>query len=135
MKAIVIKTFKDKYTGEIHPVGAEVEVTEERAAEIMEAGKYIVIPSGQQEEADPPEAPEQSEEPDPPEASGRPELAPPEASERPEEPAPPEASEQPEEPAPPEAPEQSEISKEPDEKLQKPEVAPVQQRRGRKPKD
>lgn len=50
MKATVIKTFKDKYTGEVYPVGAEVEVTEERAAEIMAAGKYIVIPSEQPKE-------------------------------------------------------------------------------------
>lgn len=82
MYAVVIKRFRDKYTGNIHSIGDEIEVTEERAAEIMAAGKYIVIPSGQPEESELPKAPEKS-----------------------------------------------------DEESQKPEVAPVQQRRGRKPKE
>lgn len=88
MHVVVIKRFRDKYTGNIHSIGDEIEVTKERAAEIMVAGEYIVIPSGQPEESDPSEAPEQSE-----------------------------------------------ILTKPDEESQKPEVAPAQHRRGRKPKD
>lgn len=35
MKLRVCKEFTDKYTGEIYPVGSEIEVTEERGAELL----------------------------------------------------------------------------------------------------
>lgn len=50
MKATVNKKYRDKYTGELRSVGDEIEVTEERATEIMAAGNYITLLPEQEEE-------------------------------------------------------------------------------------
>ena len=42
MKAKVIFPFKDKATGKTFDVGAEIECTKERFAEIRKAGNYVV---------------------------------------------------------------------------------------------
>lgn len=39
----VVKDFIDKNTREFHKVGDAIEVTEERASEILSAGKYIEV--------------------------------------------------------------------------------------------
>lgn len=41
MKYKVIKRFKDKYTGEIYPEGHILELTKERATEILSVDKLI----------------------------------------------------------------------------------------------
>ena len=43
MKVIANKRFVDKETGELHKVGDEIEVTEERLAEIQSVSKELVI--------------------------------------------------------------------------------------------
>lgn len=43
MKVKVTKAFIDKHTREFHDMGEVIEVTEERAKEILSAGEYIVI--------------------------------------------------------------------------------------------
>ena len=37
MKLKVCMEFVDKYTGDVYPAGAEIEVTDERGAEILQA--------------------------------------------------------------------------------------------------
>lgn len=37
MKLKVCAEFVDKYTGDVYPAGAEIEVTDERGAEILQA--------------------------------------------------------------------------------------------------
>ena len=51
MKVKVTKAFVDKHTREFHDIGEVIEVTEERANEILSAGEYIkeVKPEGQPE--------------------------------------------------------------------------------------
>lgn len=41
MKARVVKEYIDKYTQELHAVGDEVSLTDERFAEITKAGRYV----------------------------------------------------------------------------------------------
>lgn len=41
MKYIVIEEFIDKYTGELYKLNRELELTEERASEILSVGKKI----------------------------------------------------------------------------------------------
>lgn len=41
MKAVVVKKYRDKETKEIMKVGSEVEMSEERFAEILAAGEYV----------------------------------------------------------------------------------------------
>lgn len=41
MKAVVVKKYRDKETKEIMKVGSEVELSEERFAEILAAGEYV----------------------------------------------------------------------------------------------
>lgn len=41
MKVKVIESFKDKYTNEIYPVDKELDITEERFAEILETGAFV----------------------------------------------------------------------------------------------
>lgn len=43
MKVKVTKAFIDKHTREFHDMGEVIEVTEERAKEILSAGEYIAI--------------------------------------------------------------------------------------------
>lgn len=43
MKVKVTKAFIDKHTREFHDYGEIIEVTEERANEILSAGEYIAI--------------------------------------------------------------------------------------------
>lgn len=43
MKVKVTKAFIDKHTREFHDMGEVIEVTEERAKEILAAGEYIAI--------------------------------------------------------------------------------------------
>lgn len=42
MRVKVINDFIDKHTGKYNPVGAEVDVTNERFAELEKAGKFVV---------------------------------------------------------------------------------------------
>ena len=49
MKVIVNKKFVDKETGELHKVGDEIEVTEERLAEIQSVSKELVTAVQEQE--------------------------------------------------------------------------------------
>lgn len=41
MKARVVKEYIDKHTQELHAVGDEVSLTDERFAEITKAGRYV----------------------------------------------------------------------------------------------
>lgn len=41
MKAVVIKKYKDKESKKIMEVGTEIELSEERFAEILAAGEYV----------------------------------------------------------------------------------------------
>lgn len=41
MKAVVVKKYRDKETKEIMKAGSEVELSEERFAEILAAGEYV----------------------------------------------------------------------------------------------
>ena len=41
MKYTVVKEFIDKHTKVFNPVGSVIELTDERATEILSAGKYI----------------------------------------------------------------------------------------------
>lgn len=41
MKAVVVKKYRDKKTKKIMEVGSEVELSEERFAEILAAGEYV----------------------------------------------------------------------------------------------
>lgn len=41
MRAVVIREFVDKHTGELHPVGEELTVTKARYAEILQVGEFI----------------------------------------------------------------------------------------------
>ena len=43
MKAKVLLKYRDKYTGEIHDPGIEIEVTKDRADEILSKGDFIEI--------------------------------------------------------------------------------------------
>lgn len=64
MKVRVIKEFIDKHTGEFTPVGAEIEVTDERFAELKEAGKYVVEIQEQAEKTDAAATPADAAEPE-----------------------------------------------------------------------
>lgn len=44
MKLMVISAFNDKYTDEFYPIGAELTVSDDRGAELVEAGVVEVIP-------------------------------------------------------------------------------------------
>lgn len=52
MKAKVVKRFKDKYTGEIYEKGKYINVTEERAEEILETAP-LIIPVVEKESEEP----------------------------------------------------------------------------------
>lgn len=53
MKVIVKKRYRDKYTGDIHVPGDELEMTEERIAEIrQQPDEYIEVPEEQTGEPD-----------------------------------------------------------------------------------
>lgn len=41
MRAIVLETFKDKHTGELHEKGSTVTVSKERFKEILTVGPFI----------------------------------------------------------------------------------------------
>ena len=41
MKALVLKKFKDKYSGKIHEKGETITVSKERFAEILEVGNFV----------------------------------------------------------------------------------------------
>lgn len=41
MKVIVTTAFKDRYTGEVHPVGAVLNIAKKRLLEIREVGEFI----------------------------------------------------------------------------------------------
>ncbi len=56
MKAVVVKKYRDKETKEIMKVGSEVELSEERFAEILAAGEYV-------KKVEEPDAPEPEENP------------------------------------------------------------------------
>ena len=43
MKAKVLLKYRDKYTGEIHDPGTEIEVAKDRADEILSKGDFIEI--------------------------------------------------------------------------------------------
>lgn len=50
MKAKVLLKYRDKYTGEIHDPGTEIEVTKDRADEILSKGDFIEIISEEKPE-------------------------------------------------------------------------------------
>lgn len=52
MKVRVIKEFIDKHTRKFNPVGVEIEVTDERLAELKEAGKFVIEIQEQTEQTD-----------------------------------------------------------------------------------
>lgn len=41
MKAVVLKTFKDRHTGELHKKGSTITVSEERFKEILTVGSFV----------------------------------------------------------------------------------------------
>lgn len=41
MKVIVLKKFIDKYSGEVHNAGDELNITKKRYAEILSVGKLV----------------------------------------------------------------------------------------------
>lgn len=41
MKAIVLKRFRDKHTGELHPKGATITISKERFEEIRTVGPFV----------------------------------------------------------------------------------------------
>lgn len=41
MKAKVVKSFRDKYTNEIHKENSEITISEERFAEILTVGPFV----------------------------------------------------------------------------------------------
>lgn len=45
MKCKVLRTFRDKYTGQRYAEGDTIEVTEERADEILSVGEFIKKPA------------------------------------------------------------------------------------------
>lgn len=42
MRVVVVKEYKDKYTGEGHVIGEKLDMTEERFAEISKRGLFVV---------------------------------------------------------------------------------------------
>ena len=41
MRAVVLKTFKDKHTGELHEEGSTITVSKERFKEILNVGPFV----------------------------------------------------------------------------------------------
>lgn len=42
MRAVVVREYTDKYTGEGHVIGEKLDMTEERFAEIQDKGMFVV---------------------------------------------------------------------------------------------
>ena len=41
MEAVVLKTFKDRHTGELHKKGATITISDERFEEILTVGPFV----------------------------------------------------------------------------------------------
>ena len=57
MQAKVIRTFRDKHTGERHIIGSVIEVSEERFEEILTAGKFVEVVLAEKKAAEDPADP------------------------------------------------------------------------------
>lgn len=65
MQAKVIRTFRDKHTSERHVAGSVIEVSEERYAEILTAGKFVEAVAVKEPAMNAPEEGEDGEAPKP----------------------------------------------------------------------
>lgn len=61
MKAIVVKKYRDRVTKKIMETGSQVELSEERFAEILAAGEYVKKVEEPEEEENPAEQEEPEE--------------------------------------------------------------------------
>ncbi len=62
MRVVVVREYKDKYTGKGHVIGEKLDMTEERFAEIQKRGMFVVDISDEVQQEKPAVPDEQTQE-------------------------------------------------------------------------